>query len=175
MSKSWTPIAGFEGYYEVHPSGRVRSLDRYVTYARKGGRTSKVFFPGKELTGTLSGPGTKYRKVNLHGASGRKIVAVHRLVATAFLPKPEGKDFVLHCDGNSENNGVDNLRWGTQTDNVHDMMRHGTLRSGGKKVPRHVIEEIKRSTKTLDELSALFGYHPVTISRHRHLPLKPLN
>lgn len=47
-------------------------------------------------------------------------VDVHRLIAKAFIPEIEGKDFVNHKDGNKYNNHVDNLEWVTQEEN----MRH---------------------------------------------------
>lgn len=59
------------------------------------------------------GGGIYYRvKVN------SKYCAVHRLVATHFLPKPDGKDFIDHIDRNPANNHVHNLRWVTASENM---------------------------------------------------------
>lgn len=42
---------------------------------------------------------------------------VHRLVAMAFIPKENGKDFIDHIDGDRKNNAATNLRWVTRVEN----------------------------------------------------------
>lgn len=37
---------------------------------------------------------------------------------------------VRHWDGNTEHNGISNLRWGTQVDNMADAKRHGRALGG---------------------------------------------
>jgi len=57
--------------------------------------------------------GTGYYRVYLNG----KLYLLHRLLAQAFIPNPEGKPFVDHIDGNPLNNALSNLRWATATEN----------------------------------------------------------
>lgn len=40
-----------------------------------------------------------------------QILQIHRLVAEEFIPNPYAFKFVIHVDGDKQNNSVDNLRW----------------------------------------------------------------
>lgn len=66
-----------------------------------------------------------YEHVNLNG----KRHTVHRLVATAFVPRTTG-DVVCHRDGKPANNAATNLRWDTQRGNIRDKHNHGTILRG---------------------------------------------
>ena len=54
-----------------------------------------------------------YMKVKLSNSGLQKLVAVHRIVATAFVPNPFGLPFVNHKDEDSANNAAENLEWCT--------------------------------------------------------------
>lgn len=58
-----------------------------------------------------------YKTVTLIGNGGQTQVLVHRLMADAFLPKIDGKEYVDHIDGNRSNNSLNNLRWCTFQEN----------------------------------------------------------
>ena len=47
-----------------------------------------------------------------------KTIAIHRLVAKAFIPNPNNYNQVNHKDENKHNNSVDNLEWCTHSYNV---------------------------------------------------------
>lgn len=52
---------------------------------------------------------------------------VHRLVLEAFVgPCPAGME-CRHLDGDKSNNRLDNLCWGTKSENYHDKVKHGTV------------------------------------------------
>lgn len=49
--------------------------------------------------------------------SKRKKLAVHRLVAQAFIPNPNNYPMINHIDGNKANNAIENLEWCTSSHN----------------------------------------------------------
>jgi hypothetical protein len=69
--------------------------------------------------------------------------AVHKLVARAFLgPLPKGLQ-VRHLDGDSLNNHLSNLRYGTPLENQHDRFRHGTWTNANQErcKRRHLLKD----------------------------------
>lgn len=114
MKEIWKPIRGHEGSYEVSNLGRVRSVDRDRLYG--GGRNKPYVrhLPGKVLRQFLDGKGN-YLHVSLGGNSPCK--NVHRLVAEAFVPNPNGYLEINHIDENKRNNSADNLEWCTRVYN----------------------------------------------------------
>lgn len=118
QAEQWRPISGFEGLYDVSDHGRIR---RSPTSSGRGA------VPGRILSAHTNGGASKHQSVDLYrGCIGTKVY-VHRAVASAFLPKTGG-DVVRHLDDDPSNNHVSNLAWGTQADNVHDMLRAGRAR-----------------------------------------------
>lgn len=101
----WLSIEGYENY-QVSNLGRVKSLrNRYGTYREK------ILKQGKMKNGYLC--------VKLCKEGKMKICYVHRLVANAFIPNPNGYRCVNHKDEDKTNNRVDNLEWCTQKYNVN--------------------------------------------------------
>ena len=50
---------------------------------------------------------------------------VGRIIAETFIDNPEGKERVIHIDGDKANNAVENLRWATiQEVNLHTANRY---------------------------------------------------
>lgn len=112
----WKSAVGYEGIYEVSNLGRVRSMPRFDARGRRvRGRI-------RALAAQSSG----HLYVNLHKGGRGSTEKVHRLIATAFLgPSRPGQE-VRHLDGDPSNNRVDNLQWGTRSENIRDSVRHGT-------------------------------------------------
>jgi len=107
--KKWKPVHTLPGYeccieYYVNDKGQVKSTKGVIERILKQ-RVNK----------------NGYAQVNLTQRIGRKqtiTVAVHKLVALAFLEQPlanpgktKGCSRVKHIDGCKSNNSVRNLKW----------------------------------------------------------------
>lgn len=109
-SEEWRPVVDFVGLYEVSSLGRVRSLPRWKA---PGG----IRIPHVDRLG--------YHNYDLYAGGQREKRKAHRLVAEAFLgPRMTGQ-VIRHLDGNPGNNTVQNLVYGTQSENLLDAVRHG--------------------------------------------------
>lgn len=145
MEETWKAVNGYEGLYEVSDEGRVRSLDRIIDTESGYKRPFKgrVLKPGKSPGG--------YLQVNLRKSGRSKSEAIHRMVCRAFNgSNPEDKPWVLHTDGNKENNRPENLRWGTPKENTEDTIRAGMMRNGyaGVRFCKYGHEFIPENTTT---------------------------
>ena len=114
MEEIWKDIAGFEGLYQVSNLGNVRSLRK--SWASNG---EKFHIMRPSIN-------RGYAYLSLRDLNGGDTsFPVHRLVALAFIPNPEGFKCVNHKDENKLNNNVDNLEWCTLAYNFN----YGTARA----------------------------------------------
>lgn len=131
----WKPVPGYEKEYMVSNKGRVKSLTRLIM--RSNGWPQTI----KERILKLSLDEWGYPQVRLSGRTFK----VHRLMSMTFLGERPDGHVVRHKDGNPQNNEVDNLEYGTPSQNVLDCYRYrGYLSKDQKLMPDDVIEIRKR-------------------------------
>lgn len=116
--EEWRAVVGWEGLYEVSSLGRVKSLPRTVTTRtrvemRVQGRTPSPALAIGYPVVTLRQPGIKNRQY------------VHRLMAKAFLPNPHQYPLVRHLNDVRVDNRIENLAWGSHSDNSKDSVSNG--------------------------------------------------
>lgn len=129
MSEVWRPIEGYEGIYEVSSYGRVRSMERDVSFYING---TLVTHPKPSVIRKTKMERKGYLRLNLCKDGVKKFYSVHRLVAKAFIPNPHNLPQVNHKDENKLNNHVDNLEWCTCEENAKYGTRNERIyRNGG--------------------------------------------
>lgn len=117
--ETWKPVVGWEGFYDVSNQGRVKSVTRKIQRSNGCPQTVRE----RVLKQTQNKSGHMY--VSLRRPGEHFPVTVHTLVMAAFVgPRPESME-VCHIDGDPTNNWASNLRYGTRSDNLHDLVRHG--------------------------------------------------
>jgi len=111
----------------------------------------------KALSGTITTEG--YNSIYLVDNVGGRTYYRHRVVATKFIPKIMGKNFINHKNGNKLDNRVENLEWCTNSENL----RH-SIKMGNKHGPPLRYNEISMemiyllvSRYTHKEVSKLLG------------------
>lgn len=105
-----------------------------------------------------------YYKVNLYNQYGSKSFFIHRLVAIAFIPNYTGFKQVNHVDDDKTNNSVDNLYWGTQSQNLLDCYKNGFKSIKCKKVNQMKNNEVIQTYESIREASKATSIHESSIS-----------
>lgn len=100
--------------------GRVKSLARVTD----GRWTTPMHF--RERIRKVHVVKQGYLRTSLSASDRKQNFLVHRLVLAAFVgPCPEGME-ALHLDNDPSNNRLDNLKWGTPSENVLAQVAAGT-------------------------------------------------
>ena len=153
IEEEWRDIPGYEGQYQASSYGRIRSLDRTLMY--KPSRRRKAFTISKtgQLLKPISNKRTQYQAVFLNGKR-----------AACYGPCPQGHE-VLHRNGNRQDNRIENLAYGTHSENVRD-----TYRYGGKqqKLAAEDVEAIRFGLSTglsMKELAVMYQISISNVSR----------
>lgn len=114
----WKSINDYPSY-EISNKGRVRSINRLdcIGNYRTGGIIKQKYQNNGYKSVTLA----------INGASKRKTITVHRLVAKAFIPKIKDKNIVHHIDHDKTNNILDNLQWVNNSENIRYAYKAGRI------------------------------------------------
>ena len=134
----WRDIPGYEGAYQVSSLGRVRSLSRAVPVYDSVRRISYARpCPGVILRQAVC---DKAGHVSVHLGKYCRGIPVHQLVMLAFHGAPPPGMEAMHLNGNPKDNRPENLRYGTHSENMIDMYRHG---KGHNKLTPEDVRQIR--------------------------------
>lgn len=99
-------VPGYNNRYLISNNGRIISLNigsEMAQYVQKNG----------------------YAAMKLYTHNVKRTFLVHRLVASAFVPNPNGLSEVNHIDGDKLNNSAENLEWVTHSQNMRHSIEAG--------------------------------------------------
>ncbi|GGD64478.1 endodeoxyribonuclease [Erythrobacter arachoides] len=168
--ETWKTIEGYEGLYEISDQGRVKTLSRTV-YRGRG--SSPQVLKERILDHRINKDG--YPIVCLSKDRKGRNCLVHRLLAEAFIPNPDGHPIVRHLNDVKTDMRLGNLAWGTHTDNRLDAIRNGckihVLEKGEKhkdaKLTEADVLAIRASAESGLALARKYGVSDKAISKIR--------
>jgi hypothetical protein len=133
----WVKVPGFGDMYRISSLGRVWSLHD----SRRHRNKPHFVKPGRNTWG--------YHFVPLRFEKRTTNVSLGKLLLTCFKGPPvPPRIWACHNDGNPDNNNINNLRWGTNSENQMDRVRHGTSNRGSANGQSKLSEEDVISIKT---------------------------
>lgn len=114
MNNDWIDIKGYDFKYQINKDGVVRRFSEQCPHCEE-------WFNIVYLEGTIANTGYKTVALKKNGVFKHKLL--HRLLAQAFIPNPEGKPEVNHIDYDRTNNSLSNLEWVTRSENQYHAVR----------------------------------------------------
>ena len=150
IDEIWKPIEE-NPVYLVSNYGRVRTINHPV-WCRVN--NSYSIRKGRFCTPTNNNS-KRYWRVGVQINNRQKHLAIHRLVAKAFIPNPDNLPQINHIDGDKNNNKVSNLEWCNNGYNqahawknnlkdVTKMSEHSSLRKLTVEQVRFIKEEYSK-------------------------------
>lgn len=150
----------------VFENGEIWTTDRKISKS-----TGDWNIKGRKLSQSTDKYG--YSRVRLSIANRRIFVLVHRVIATAFIPNPNGLPCVNHKDEVKTNNRVDNLEWCDVSYNNHYNKRYERMRRNYKAVLKLTMEgDIIEAYPSIKDAAQSVNGFPSNIGNcvHRRIP-----
>ncbi len=164
----WKRIPELDGLYSASNLGNIRSEERKVFYGdHRGFRINKQKLKSPTLHSSKN-----YWMVTITTKDKKTMpYSVHRLTAWAFLGKQEKGIEVRHINGNGLDNRIENLCYGTKSQNMIDAINGGTFSMGEAhpccKLTTDQVLEIFHSKEYYKDVANKFGIHPFTVHKIR--------
>ena len=143
----------------------MQPIPRFPDY--KITRTGKIWSTGKGRFLSPSVGKRGYLQIQLRKNKIRINKYIHTLLLETFVgQRPNGME-CRHLDGNKQNNRLDNLCWGTSSENKFDVVKHeGNVGNSklSKKDVKIIFSVYHDGLYSGKELAEIFNVHPATIS-----------
>lgn len=123
-------------------------INGYTDYAISNIGTIKSIRFNRDLKPSCSNNGYLY--VNLVSNKKKKTTAIHKLVVEHFgTEKPHPNSVVDHCDGNKQNNHINNLDWVSISEN--------TTRAYGNQSKAIEAQKLRKQGLTIKKIAEQIG------------------
>lgn len=86
---------------------------------------------------------------------GQVSIAQHRIIAECFIPNPNNHPLVRHLNDNVFDIRIENLAWGTKSDNMNDAVRNGKI----KDRPAPIGEKSSGAKLTAEKVISIRSEH----------------
>ena len=126
-------INKIEGYEDILPRYWIN---------KEGQITNKE--TGKTIKWLISRHGYYYCHLWTNNRS--RYIRMHRLLALAFIPNPNNYPLVRHLNDIKTDNRLENLAWGTMSENMKDSIKNGKYNQEASEKARNIGRKIS-STK----------------------------
>jgi len=140
MNEIWKEFIFQDYCYAVSNLGKVKSFKKLVE--RKNGNYIQE---EKILKGYIS-KDYGYVYVRLGKIRKSKLFTIHKLVCKYFIGGRPSRYDIRHLDGNKLNNNINNLCYGSRSENERDKIIHGRSnrgsRQGNSKLKENDVKEI---------------------------------
>ena len=117
MKEKWVQINKIQGFEEIKSCYWISNSNEDKIINKITWKILKIGFDKDN-----------YKKINLQTKNGKcKGCRIHILKAKAFLfsPNPSNYNIIRHLNDIKTDNRLENLAWGTQSDNIRDCIRNG--------------------------------------------------
>lgn len=156
-NEQWRPVPGYEGLYSISSMGRVRSEKRYIVDSRTGAR---YMIPEKMLK--LSDR-NGYKSFRVSKKSKTKGLSVHRTLLRAFVGEPAPGMEARHLNSNPSDNRLENLKFGTKSENMQDAVKIGTLVFSRSKLSRADVINIAHDPRRISDIARAYHTNTTTV------------
>lgn len=92
-------------------------------------------------------------------------IKVHRLMALTFIPNPNKYPIVCHKDNNPTNNRVENLYWGTQKENMRQMVADNRQRKSKVIQYKQKVLKLHNNGFSTSEIMGALGLSKTSVRR----------
>lgn len=118
MQEIFVDIKDYEGLYQLSNLGEVKSFERTPSFS-----SSWIFQKKEKILKHSLRSGYPYVTLCKNGI--KKTHNIHRLLGIYFIPNPENHPVVRHLNDVKTDLRIENLAWGTVSDNSKDLYING--------------------------------------------------